>query len=286
MAVFAKNLPGVRETTGYLFNYPVVDRTGLSGAWNFQVAFTPRIAMRPGRLPAEPVTIFEAFERQLGLKLELTRIPIPVVVVESANRTPTPNPPEITEKPPAPLEFEVASIRPDKSDGPPCDRVSVQPGGRVQVNMTLKLLVAEAWGFLIPPERIVGGPESMDGACYTVIAKAPVEEGAVAGWNGPVWNGVDINSMRMMLRALLVDRFKLQAHTEDRPLSGYELVASKPKLRRADPSNRPGCREGPGADGKDPRLTNPLASRLVTCRNMTIAQYADELNKLFPNSRG
>jgi uncharacterized protein (TIGR03435 family) len=55
--------------------------------------------------------------------------------------------------------------------------------------------------------------------------------------------------------------------------------AAKSKLRPADSSNRPGCREGPGADGKDPRIANPAAYRLVTCRNVTLAQFAAELSK-------
>jgi uncharacterized protein (TIGR03435 family) len=121
----------------------------------------------------------------------------------------------------------------------------------------------------------------MDTTRFVLVAKAPAQEDAVAGWNGPVWNGVDIDSMRMMLRALLAGRFKLATHKEDWLISGYELVAARPKLRRANPSNRPGCRDGPGADGKDPWVQNPLATRLITCRNMTLAQYAAELNKMF-----
>jgi uncharacterized protein (TIGR03435 family) len=281
MAAFANQLPGVREASGYLFNYPVVDRTGLKGVWNFSVTWAPRIAMRPSPLPADAVTIFDAFEK-LGLKLELSKIPTPVVVVESVNEKPTANSLEVTEKPPAPLEFEVASIKPDQPNDPTCSNVNIQPGGRVRINMTLKWLIVEAWGALIPPDRIVDGPKFMDSPCFTVVARAPFEEDAVSGWNGPVWNGVDIDSMRMMLRALLVDRFKLAAHTEDRLISGYDLVAAKPKLRKADPSNRPGCKEGPGADGKDPRITNPLLPRLVTCRSMTLAEFAAELGKLFP----
>jgi uncharacterized protein (TIGR03435 family) len=178
----------------------------------------------------------------------------------------------------------VAEIKP-QAPGTECPAsVAIQPGGRVNVNMTLKWLIVEGWGATIPPNRIVGAPKSSDDTCFVVVAKAPVEQNAVAGWNGPVWNGVDIDSMRMMLRALLADRFKLSAHTEDRPVPGYELVAANPKLpklRKADPSNRPGCREGPGADGKDPRIANPAASRLITCRNMTLAQFAAELDRLF-----
>jgi uncharacterized protein (TIGR03435 family) len=280
MAAFASQLPNVREASGYLFNYPVVDRTGLQGSWNFTIKWSPRAAMRAYPTPADTITIFDAFEKQLGLKLEFGKIPTPVVVVDSANA------PRVTEDPRAPMEFEVASIKPDAPGALCPSSVAIQPGGRVYINMTLKWLIVEAWGAEIPPDRIVGGPKSIDDACFTVVAKAPVQEGSsaganAAGWNGPVWNGVDIDSMRMMLRALLVDRFKLAAHNEDRLVSGYELVAAKLKLRKADPSNRPGCREGPGADGKDPRITNPVASRLITCRNMTIAQFAAELNKLF-----
>ena len=282
MAAFANQLPSVREASGYLFNYPVVDRTGLKDAFNYTVQWFPRIALRPSPLAADAVTIFDAFEQQLGLKLELSKILTPVVVVDSVNEKPTANSPEVTEKLPAPLEFEVASIKPDEPGDPTCGSVAIRPGGRVRVNMTLKYLVVEAWGFLIAPDRIVDGPKFMDGTCFAVVAKAPVQEDAVAGWNGPVWNGVDVDSMRMMLRALLVDRFKLSAHQEDRLIPGYELVATKPKLRKADPSNRPGCKEGPGADGKDPRTTNPLVPRLITCRSMTLAQFAAELGKLFP----
>ena len=275
MATFANQLPNVREASGYLFNYPVVDRTGLKGAWDFTIKWSPRTAMRAYPTPADTITIFDAFEKQLGLKLQFGKIPTPVVIVDSASA------PRVTENPRAPMEFDVASIKPD-APGAQCPAsVAIQPGGRVNINMTLKWLIVEAWGAEIPPGRIVGGPKSINEACFAVVAKAPAEEGAVAGWNGPVWNGVDIDSMRMMLRTLLVDRFKLAAHTEERLVAGYELVVAKPKLRKADPANRPGCREGPGADGKDPRITNPVASRLIACRNMTIAQFAAELNKLF-----
>jgi len=282
MAAFAKQLPGVREASGYLFNYPVVDRTGLKDAFNYTVQWSPRIALRASPPAADAITIFDAFETQLGLKLELSKIPTPVVVVESVNENPTANLAEVTEKSPAPLEFEVASIKPDEPNNPNCSSISIQPGGRVRINMTLKWMIVEAWGALIPPDRIVDGPKFMDSPCFTIIARAPFDEDAVPGWNGPVWNGVDIDSMRMMLRALLVDRFKLAAHQEGRLISGYDLVAAKPKLRKADPSTRPGCKEGPGADGKDPRITNPLLPRLITCRSMTLGQFASELGKLFP----
>ncbi|MBZ5577036.1 MAG: TIGR03435 family protein [Acidobacteriia bacterium] len=279
MAAFAKTLPHLREASGYLFDYPVEDRTGLKGAWNYTLTWSPRLALRANREAADTITIFSAFEKQLGLKLERSNVPAPVVVVDSVNEKPTGNLPEAAEKPAAPLEFEVAEIKPDDPNRQGAS-VSIQPGGRVRMTMSLQGLIQEAWG-AIGPNRIVGGPKFIDTARFVVEAKAPAQEDAVSGWNGPVWNGVDIDSMRQMLRALLVDRFQLATHQEDRLVTGYELVARRPKLRKADPAHRPGCKEGPGADGKDPRLTNPVASRLITCRNMSLAQFAAQLNQLF-----
>jgi uncharacterized protein (TIGR03435 family) len=280
MAAFAKALPAAnfREASGYLFNYPVVDRTRLTAAWDFTLQWTPRYAMRANRAMPEAVTIFDAFEKQLGLKLNFIRILARVIVVErAAEIEPTPS-----DKPPAPLEFEVADIKPDTEPRTPeqCSNIAIQPGGRVRIHMSLKWLISEAWGAM-DPAKIVGAPKSIDDTCFVIQAKAPAEEGAATGWNGPVWNGVDIHSMRMMLRALLVDRFKLAAHTEDRLISGYALLAAKPKLRKANPANRASCREGRGDDGKDPRIANPMASRLISCRNMTLARFAAEMNRIF-----
>jgi uncharacterized protein (TIGR03435 family) len=85
-----------------------------------------------------------------------------------------------------------------------------------------------------------------------------------------------------MLKALIIDRFKLTTHMEDKPMDAYTLLADKPKLKKADPQNRTNWKEGPGPDGKDPRKETPALGRLVTCQNMTMSQLAD----LLPNIAG
>jgi uncharacterized protein (TIGR03435 family) len=81
-----------------------------------------------------------------------------------------------------------------------------------------------------------------------------------------------------MLRALITERFQMKWHMEDRPVTAYTLVAVKPKLKPTlDPNQRTLCKEGPGPDGKDPRIASPILNRLITCQNMTIAQIGDEL---------
>ena len=83
-----------------------------------------------------------------------------------------------------------------------------------------------------------------------------------------------------MLRTLLADRFKLQTHMEDRPGTAYMLLAVKPKLIKADPLSRTRCKEGPGPDGKDPRIATPMLDRLISCQNMSMAQIGDELQRI------
>jgi hypothetical protein len=72
-----------------------------------------------------------------------------------------------------------------------------------------------------------------------------------------------------MLRNRLIDRFKIAVHMEDRPLNAYTLTAVNPKLAKADPTGRTGCKEGPAPAAKDPRDTTPILARLLTRRNIT-----------------
>ena len=63
----------------------VVDRTGLTGFWEFDISFNPP-APPPGREapPPDPDTasLFPVLQEQLGLKLESARLPMPVMVVD------------------------------------------------------------------------------------------------------------------------------------------------------------------------------------------------------------
>lgn len=64
----------------------VVDRTGLSGNFNFEVKFAPEVSAAVNG----PPSIFTALQEQLGLKLEPSRGPVEVLVIESVER-PTPD---------------------------------------------------------------------------------------------------------------------------------------------------------------------------------------------------
>ena len=71
----------------------------------------------------------------------------------------------------------------------------------------------------------------------------------------------------------------MKTHYEERMVTAYTLVAAKPKLKKADPLTRTGCKLENG-----PLIANtgtfipPL--RVMTCLNITMAQFADQLQSV------
>jgi uncharacterized protein (TIGR03435 family) len=261
---------------------PVSDETGLKGGWDFDLKFSFNLngpmAMNAG---AERIAFGDALEKQLGLKLEKREIPMPVIVIDGLNQVPAPNPAGVTlDLPALPTEFEVAAIKPT----PPGFRSGnfrPQRGGRVNIEgLTLKNLIQQAWN-LFSPDMIVGAPKFADSDRYDIIAKAPTygpEPDAASGpAEGSRFQTIDQDSINVMLRNLLIERFKIQCHTEERLATAFVLTALKPKMKKADSANRTGYHEGPGPDGKDPRIANPAAGRLVSFENTTMKQLAQDL---------
>lgn len=74
----------------------VVDRTGLTGNWEFEIEFQAEVP--PGQLPPgaapppidpDAPSLFTAIQEQLGLKLEATKGPVEVWVIDSVERPTT-----------------------------------------------------------------------------------------------------------------------------------------------------------------------------------------------------
>jgi uncharacterized protein (TIGR03435 family) len=281
MATFAglmANIPGV---TQYLDNKIVVDQTELAGAFDFTVRYTPKIPAGIA-VTGESIPWSDALDKQLGLKLELTTTPLPVVVVDSANQKPTDNSPDVAKSfPPAPTEFDAAEIKPSPPQGRG-GQPEVKNGRVILPGLPLQILIQLAWD-VSPGNDLIGAPKWLNSDRFDIIAKAP--EGVALGDLTPSANRsipVNIDALRPMLRTLLTERFKLQVHMEEKPTTGYTLVAVKPKLQKADPTGRTKWNEGPAADGKDPRNSNPALGRLVTCHNMSMAQFAHLLQDIAP----
>lgn len=121
-------------------------------------------------------------------------------------------------------QFEVASIKPNKS-GDGRVMLGIQPGGRfTATNVTLRMLIRNA--YQLQDFQITGGPNWLTEDHYDIIAKAESGDGIGdpfrAEQNGQPSRG------QLMIRALLADRFKLVVHNENKEMPIYGLILAKP----------------------------------------------------------
>jgi len=75
----------LRELSAEYVQYPVINTTGLEGAWDFDFRWTPRGPLMGGR---GGISLFDAMDSQLGIRLEAHTVPLPVLMVDSVNRKP------------------------------------------------------------------------------------------------------------------------------------------------------------------------------------------------------
>lgn len=283
MEAFAAAIPNIPAAGQYLNNLLVTDQTGIQGSWDFTFHFTPKV---PAGIATtgENIPLLDALDKQLGLKLEVSTTPMPVISVDRVNRKPTENSPEAMKSfPPLPTEFEVASLKPSPpvtggGEGPRPDIKN----GRVYVpRLTVKNLIQIAWD-LNGEEFLVNAPGWLDNDRYDLLAKAP--EGVAIGDLTPSRTTIPVNidALRPMLQTLVKERFKLAAHTEERPLNAYTLLAVKPKLQKSDPNARTRWQNGVLPDAKGGKNANPSLGRLVTCQNVTMVQFAEMLPNIAP----
>jgi len=149
--------------------------------------------------------------------------------------------------------FEVASVK--RTDRCAFDN-TVGPGTVVLKGDPVKPILMEA--FKVSRDEIAG-PSWLDEDCFEIFGKVP--------------EGASKDQIPAMLQALLVERFKLAAHKEERSRPVYALVVDKngPKFKESDASsNLPGVhagqtifRAGPGTAGFKGSMTMAdLARRL------------------------
>ncbi len=281
MEDFAAAMVAMAGAGQYFNNKLVVDQTGLTGSYDFTFKFTPKVPAAL-QVTGDNIPIFDALDKQLGLKLEAGTVRATVIVVDGVNKKPTPNSPDVAKVfPPLPTEFEVAEIKPSAPTGGrggDNTRPELKNGRLYVPNMTLQNMISIAWD-LTGNEMMVGAPKWLNDDRFDLIAKAPA--GVALGDLTPQRAGVSVNieALRPMLKALIIERFKLASHMEDRPINAYTLVAAKPKLKQADPAARAKWHEGPADDAKDTKNANAalVLGRMVTCQNVTMAQFADLL---------
>ncbi|HXD73486.1 MAG TPA: TIGR03435 family protein, partial [Vicinamibacterales bacterium] len=162
--------------------------------------------------------------------------------------------------------FEVASVKRNLSIGTD-GGMHVEPGGRYfATNLGVFPLVAVAYGEsmnALRPSQIIGAPGWLESEHYDIVAKAanPADMD-------------DFDKTRLLLRALLADRFKLRVHREQRRMPIYALVPARagvlgPNLKQSipdclAPSSGCGFRGGPVNHIKGDAIPMAILVQLLT----------------------
>jgi len=201
-----------------------VTKTTLDGA-TVKMAVTAIGGAYEGKLSADGKTITGTWTQgpnPLALNLERA-----TPATEWTIPPPTPRLPPMAAN--ADPSFEVATIKPSKPDQP--GKMFRVQGRRFKtVNTTLNDLIGFAYG--VQPKQVIGAPAWADTDKFDLDAE-PDGEGAP---NDKQW--------KIMMKKLIVDRFKLKFHADKRELSVYVLSVSKAgqKMTKSegDPDGLPG----------------------------------------------
>ena len=199
------------------------------------------------------------------------------------------------------MEFEVASIHlgePGKFVPPTfglnVDDGAIPPGGNFKADFPLPVYIEFAYKLLLSPEQrevmLAHQPDWVSTQAFVIEAKAPTANATK-------------DQMRLMLQALLADRFKLTVHHEQKEQSILALVVGKggPKLKPSPvedkpadtaPDNRPGppvqisgnpqtgmTVRGAGQAGATRIQMSPDGTIHLEAERLTMAQLADSLTR-------
>ena len=118
---------------------------------------------------------------------------------------------------PAPA-FDIADVHVSPSTTNPYTYLSggALRGGRYDLwKATMLDLIRIAWA--VPGDKVLGGPDWLEVDRFDVSAKAPPSTSP--------------ETIRLMLQALLLDRFRLVLHRDIRPMPAYELTLGKGRRR-------------------------------------------------------
>jgi len=109
--------------------------------------------------------------------------------------------------------FDGASVRASQSgrgEGDWRDDIQASPGSLIMRNVSLKTAIR--WAYHVMNYQVTG-PDWIESGRYNISGKAA----------GPA----DEDQLRLMLQALLTERFKLEFHRQAKELRAYEMVVAK-----------------------------------------------------------
>lgn len=279
----ARDVPLRMLASNITLDRPLVDQTGLHGNFDFffEWGADPAIGSdAPTARNAPGTTLEEALRDQLGIKLVRRTARIEVLVIDHVEHptpqddapapatTPAATVPARTQPPaPAkPLNFEVVSIRENRSGNssetfgfpPDSDRFRAS-------NAYLVQLIEFAYGIQNPnpfdSPRVIGLPGWASSNRYDIEGKiAPADIGKL--------HDLTPEQRMLLLKPLLSDRFRLQAHFENRQQPGFDLVVLQ---------NHKGSAGLNVSDGEEPPTAPDVGLRL---RGGSVTAHAVAMSSL------
>jgi uncharacterized protein (TIGR03435 family) len=161
--------------------------------------------------------------------------------------------------------FDVASIHlaPPSSDGHHHIYNNAHESLFRTGNLSLRDLIQYAYA--LPKSQILGGPDWLDSTMFDIDAKS---DASVDAQLHALSDYEARNQKRLMVQALLADRFALTTHTETRQLPVFDLV-----LARGGPKFQPNNAVGNTIDSGNTRLH-------VSGSDNTVATLARELSQV------
>jgi uncharacterized protein (TIGR03435 family) len=143
---------------------------------------------------------------------------------ETAWDIPAPPPPRKLMPADAEPGVEVATIKPNNTDGSTMQVLTFRGRNLITVNSSLADLMMFAYS--VQMKQIIGAPEWIEKDRYDINATPDVEGTPTA------------DQVRIMIRKLLADRFQLKFHHDKRELSAFVLTVGKdgPKLKPSQPN--------------------------------------------------
>ena len=155
-------------------------------------------------------------------------------------------------QPVAAPEFDVTSVKPSRLDG--WQGVDTMPGRIRADSITLNRCIRQAYN--IGPHQLIGGPDWILTDRWEIVARAdrPVD---------------DDDTLMLMLRSLLADRFQLVVHRETRNLPAYvlEVNRSGPKMQKA------------AAGDSDTEMQGGRGRVMLAARKVPMDELADILGR-------
>jgi bla regulator protein BlaR1 len=173
--------------------------------------------------------------------------------------------------------YKSASIQPHKSVEGVNERVGVffSPHGFTTRAATLQTVIGVAYG--VQADLILGAPDWVKSDKYDIDVNLPdsaVQDPQKSG------GGIGIERLRVMLQALLADRFGLSLHRQTKDLQVYELAIAEggPKLQEAKPAyTNPNGINGP--EGPLPKKgMMKMGPGELTDHGATLALLVDQLS--------